>query len=58
MKVKLRAEAAEPVRNLRRFGEDEYFIISMSLKRMEGLGNDEIDEIRGRRSNGIHRISI
>jgi len=43
---------------LRRFGEDEYFIISMSLKRMEGLGNDEIDEIRGRRLNGIHRISI
>jgi hypothetical protein len=30
----------------------------MSLKRMEGLGNDEIDEIRGRRLNGIHRISI
>jgi len=47
MKVKPRAEAAEPVRNFRRFWEDEDFIIPLILKRMEERGNDEIDEIRG-----------
>ena len=53
MKVKPKAEAAEPVRNLRRFGEDEDFIVPLIMKSMEGRGNDQIGEVRGRLLKGV-----